>query len=219
MEEYFSELAVRIENSHYVREQNTDNAEKVVVDAAKNGSEKAQWICWAIFNAEQKIADDKVHPSNLINRYVSGILLKCQRTNQPISSNFPWIKKAENIREEHERMIHSYLLHLILKVIRELNDDCSMEIAIIALAEHAMQQTPVERANGKTKFFQRFNTISKLEKELKYYKRNYEKWAFLFETFVDLRFSHPFKFSLPSQYAYNTDLSTLFQNILVDLKV
>jgi hypothetical protein len=218
MEEYFIKLAEYFENNSFVSELDLVDSEKELVNAAKNGSSQAQYICWTTYNAEQKMDDNKGQLSNLINRYISKILLKCQKPNKQMSRYFPWLKKAEKLRDEHERMIHSYCLPLIIKAITE-GHECSRDDAIQALVQFAMQQTPKERNSDKTKFFERFNTISKLEKELKYYKQNYKNWTFLFENFEDHSFPRPFKFQAPGQLKYDTDVSFVFKSLLADLKV
>ncbi|MBI2791362.1 MAG: hypothetical protein HYX61_05340 [Gammaproteobacteria bacterium] len=214
MEEYYCKIAEHIKNSN---DNTQDDSEGKIVETAKNASIRAQWLCWVVFNVEQRIAD-KVQSSNLINQYISGILLKCHQNDQKATVYFPWLKKPEKLRDEHERMVHSYFLHLAIKAFREAHR-CSRREAINTLAKHAMEQTSSERKSGKTKFFERFNTTPKLEKELRYYKQNYKNWAFLFEIFVDFSFSPPFKFQPPGQYTYDTHASILFKKILVDLKV
>ncbi len=214
MEEYYCEIAEYIKSSG---DNKQNDAEEKVLKAAQNGSIQAQWLCWVIFNVEQKLADIS-QLSNQINQYISAVLLKCHQNNQRTVTYFPWLKNIVKLRHEHERMVHSYCLHLAIKAFREAHS-CSRGDAINTLVQHAMEQTPSERQSGKTKFFERFNTIPKLKKELRYYKQNYKNWTFLFENFVDFSFSPPFKFQPPSQYTYDTHASIIFKNILVDLKV
>lgn len=80
------------------------------------------------------------------------------------------MKKEKKIRLDHQRMVNSYLHHLVIDSIRKVHH-CSRTNAMLGYTKFAMLHTPIERQQHKEKFFASINTISKLEKELKYYSK------------------------------------------------
>ncbi len=190
MENYYSELADQMVQTQPLY--NVDQ-ELSIVNAAKEGSEEAQWLVWVTYNAFHKAGSKTGLFLKHTVHYVSNLLLECHKTGKKLETYFTWMKREKKFHADHNRMIFSYLHHIAIKVIRNVHN-CSRDDAKRAYSEFAMKQTPLERSQGQEPLFDRINTISKLDKELKYYAKNYKRWSFLFESSRSLKFQPPGKY-------------------------
>lgn len=154
-----------------------------IIQKAKEGSLEAQYVCWETFNLHLK-SDPKLEPDPELFWYVSASLSSIYDDGEKIESLLPFYKDKGKYKEDLKRMLRAALFIQTLKDIKK-EKDCTNEEAEEFLVNIAMKNCsndPVKHPEGTS--FRRINSRDKLKMEIRYYHRNYPKWAFYLDGYL-----------------------------------
>ena len=160
-----------------------------IVKLAREGNLEAQHICWINYKDCPNV---HLLPESL-RWYILELFDKAHKENKKLPSEFDlYFKKQTKITRDLKRMINcASVYHFITRWVYHMNRYRELRGVEKLCSRSTIEPFFVELIASKScssedepkgqELFRRFSTPHKVKHELKYYARNFPRWAFLFE--------------------------------------